>query len=50
MEENDKTNTVKSIDSAEIFPTIVEWNEDDDVILKEWVDKSACFKWLHDKF
>ncbi len=25
------------------------WNEDDDVILKEWVDKSACFKWLHEK-
>jgi hypothetical protein len=27
----------------------VEWNKDDDVILKEWVDKSACFKWLHEK-
>jgi hypothetical protein len=27
----------------------VEWNQDDDVILKEWVDKSACFKWLHEK-
>jgi len=25
------------------------WNKDDDVILKEWVDKSACFKWLHEK-
>ena len=25
------------------------WNEEDDKILKEWVDKSACFKWLHDK-
>lgn len=25
------------------------WTEDDDVILKEWVDKSACFKWLHEK-
>ena len=25
-----------------------EWSEDDDRILKEWVDKSACFKWLHD--
>jgi len=25
------------------------WSEDDDRILKEWVDKSACFKWLHEK-
>lgn len=25
------------------------WNEEDDIILKEWVDKSACFKWLHEK-
>lgn len=25
------------------------WSRDDDVILKEWVDKSACFKWLHEK-
>ena len=25
------------------------WNKDDDKILKEWVDKSACFKWLHEK-
>ena len=25
------------------------WTEDDDKILKEWVDKSACFKWLHEK-
>jgi hypothetical protein len=49
MEENDKTTSVKSIESPESIPTIVEWNEDDDIILKEWVDKSACFKWLHDK-
>ena len=27
----------------------ISWNEEDDKILKEWVDKSACFKWLHDK-
>lgn len=26
-----------------------DWNEEDDIILKEWVDKSACFKWLHEK-
>ena len=25
----------------------VPWNKDDDKILKEWVDKSACFKFLH---
>jgi len=25
------------------------WSEDDDKILKEWVDKSACFKWMHEK-
>lgn len=28
---------------------ISKWNIDDDKILKEWVDKSACFKWLHEK-
>lgn len=28
----------------------LKWNTcDDDVILKEWADKSACFKWLHEK-
>ena len=27
----------------------INWNSDDDIILKEWVDKSACFKWLHEK-
>jgi len=27
----------------------LDWNEEDDIILKEWVDKSACFKWLHEK-
>jgi len=25
------------------------WAQEDDKILKEWVDKSACFKWLHEK-
>jgi hypothetical protein len=38
-EENIQTDKIKNI----------EWNQDDDVILKEWVDKSACFKWLHEK-
>jgi len=28
---------------------LMKWNIDDDNILKEWVDKSACFKWLHEK-
>ena len=27
----------------------IPWNQDDDTILKEWVDKSACFKWLHEQ-
>ena len=27
----------------------IPWNEDDDKILKEWIDKSACFKWLHER-
>jgi len=27
----------------------IDWSEEDDIILKEWVDKSACFKWLHEK-
>ncbi len=27
----------------------IPWNKDDDKILKEWVDKSACFKFLHEK-
>jgi hypothetical protein len=27
----------------------IPWNQDDDKILKEWVDKSACFKWLHEQ-
>ena len=27
----------------------LKWNQDDDLILKDWVDTSACFKWLHDR-
>lgn len=26
-----------------------DWNTDDDIILKEWIDKSSCLKWLHEK-
>lgn len=33
---------------TEISKTNV-WKPEDDKILKEWVDKSACYKWLHDK-
>ena len=25
------------------------WNPDDDIILKEWVDKSSCLHWLHER-
>ena len=25
------------------------WNSDDDMILKEWVDKSSCLHWLHER-
>jgi hypothetical protein len=44
------------VDINDILPAPVissnlddKWTEDDDKILKEWVDKSACFKWLHEK-
>lgn len=33
----------------DINKDVNKWNKDDDIILKEWVDKSACFKWLHEK-
>ncbi len=45
-DENDKQNT-EQVDV--MSPVIADWKEEDDIILKEWVDKSACFKWLHDK-
>jgi len=32
-----------------IFNSTDEWNSDDDLILKEWVDKSSCLKWLHER-
>lgn len=43
----DNNNQNKEGDLNEIKP--ISWNEDDDKILKEWVDKSACFKWLHEQ-
>ena len=41
----------KDITNVKIAPEQFndEWNEDDDLILKEWVDKSACLIWLHQK-
>ncbi len=40
---------IVSAPEPEIIKNEIDWNEEDDVILKEWVDKSACFKWLHEK-
>ena len=53
-ENNEIINEIKANDinkNVNINDNIIiqEWNEDDDKILKEWVDKSACLKWLHDK-
>ncbi len=48
MDENDneiEMNKKDVIDEKPLLP----WNSDDDRILKEWVDKSACFKWLHEQ-
>jgi hypothetical protein len=25
------------------------WTKDDDIILKEWIDKAACYKWMHNR-
>jgi hypothetical protein len=41
---NDKTNEKQNVKIRDC-----NWTRDDDIILKEWVDKSACFKWLHEK-
>jgi len=46
--ENDPDDISKNVEIGNNL-TILEWNEDDDKILKEWVDKSACLKWLHEK-
>jgi hypothetical protein len=52
MESNNQNNESNfngelNTNQKEIKPAY--WNEDDDKILKEWVDKSACFKWLHEQ-
>jgi hypothetical protein len=44
MNNNPEENTVATVNQND---PVYEWCEDDDRILKEWVDKSACFKWLH---
>jgi hypothetical protein len=49
MEENDiNVSEKEKKDFIEEKPQMP-WNSDDDKILKEWVDKSACFKWLHEQ-
>jgi hypothetical protein len=45
--DSNNTNTNSNNTNKELKS--VYWNEDDDKILKEWVDKSACFKWLHEQ-
>lgn len=47
--DNEINNDKKEYINDEINPRTLRWNIDDDKILKEWVDKSACFKWLHEK-
>jgi hypothetical protein len=47
MTENNDNIEIDKIDTNE--KTDTPWNKDDDKILKEWVDKSACFKFLHEK-
>jgi hypothetical protein len=44
-------NEINEKDKKEIVEEkpLLPWNSDDDRILKEWVDKSACFKWLHEQ-
>ena len=47
MADTNEDNKKKETESDVI--KIFKWNKDDDQILKEWADKSACFKWLHEK-
>jgi hypothetical protein len=47
MDNNDDNDKIKK-NEKDIIKTF-KWNKDDDQILKEWGDKSACFKWLHEK-
>ena len=45
----DKVVDANEVESAQEMIKTFKWNIDDDEILKEWTDKSACFKWLHEK-
>jgi hypothetical protein len=47
--ENDENNNKIDDKNENIKIRESKWSNDDDIILKEWVDKSACFKWLHEK-
>jgi hypothetical protein len=49
MSETKNENNENFNENQQIEPRLLKWNKDDDKILKEWVDKSACFKWLHEK-
>lgn len=48
-ENDENTNTDDKNEKENIKTRESKWSNDDDIILKEWVDKSACFKWLHEK-
>jgi hypothetical protein len=51
MDENMNEHEMNKMDKKDIVDEkpLLPWNSDDDRILKEWVDKSACFKWLHEQ-
>ena len=49
MSENKNNENNENSQNTQSEPRLLKWNRDDDKILKEWVDKSACFKWLHEK-
>jgi len=53
MEETENLDKEKiineNLDKEKNAKEFAKWNEEDDIILKEWVDKAACFNWLHEK-
>jgi hypothetical protein len=49
MEQNENKENIENTNASKQNFDENKWNEEDDTILKEWVDKSACFKWLHEK-
>ena len=46
MESKEALNTNVSIKDVQLNSY---WNSDDDIIFKEWVDKSSCLHWLHER-